>query len=643
MTLIKVSLTLLAGLLSASLLPLPFIAWYIAFALSAIFALSAYRESRDYQPDHPAHEFTRTLLLIALFALAGLRVASDPNSQSAGVHASHSVCSVSAAGADESARLNLLLRPICQLREMFSERILALYDEPENALVDGIVIGDESRIPRSLQSAFRITGTAHIVAISGANFTVLIWILMAFVRRVTARWWTVAALLPFILGYTLLTGGSAPIVRAAILSALTLVGMTVGQVKDGESSLAFSAAAMSFVSPSVLFDAGFQLSVTATLGILLWNRPLARSLEHGLSARVPEADHGRIRAIVDLANELILTSLSAQVLTTFVGASLFGEFSWVSLPCNAAIALLQTPLMIGGIVSLAVSYLSFDLGVLIARGTAVFPALTIRLVELFARIPGASRPFALTKAQCWLICFGIVIAWKTRARWFAYLLALRDDWNSGGKRDAAASIAMAVLFFATAAAWRSAAPNAGRLFGRAEIHVLERNGNFTLTARTKRGNEIRIHSGLETATLNGNALLGDGNGDTTLDALTGMDRTAVQEIQVGEMTITRLFSHVSGDALQFGTGRFSLLIPNGAPPSAFEARGVEWRGASLVLIRPLDGTAEWIRALSEAGAKEPWRVLPGWIDLKLSPAFSLSCDGKRYFYRNGAIEKKGGL
>lgn len=634
MTLIKISLTLLAGLLSASLLPIPFTAWFIAFALSAIFALSAHRESRYYQPDHPAHEFTRTLILIALFTFAGLRVANEPDPVPSSVRGSRSVCPRFAAVEGELGRLNPLLRPVCRLRAKFSERILSLYDEPENALVDGIVIGDESRISRSLQSAFRITGTAHIVAISGANFTVLIWILMAFVRRVTTRWWTVIALIPFIAGYTLLTGASAPIVRAAILSGLTLIGMTVGQTKDGESSLAFSAAVMSFVSPAVLFDAGFQLSVTATLGILLWNRPLARSLEHSLSAHVPEADSGRVKAVVDLANELILTSLSAQILTTFVGASLFGEFSWVSLPCNAAIALLQTPLMMGGVISLAVSYLSFDLGVLIARCVAFFPALTIRLVELFARIPGASRPFSLTKAQCWLICFGIVVAWKMRDKWIAYLSELREDWRSGKKRNVMTGLALAILLFTAAAVWRSAAPNAGKIFGRAEIHVSETGGNLALTVRTRRGNEIRIGGDLETVTLNGRAMFG--NGDATLqpDRLTAADRTAVQEIHVGEMTLTRLFSNVAGDALQLGDERFSLMIPNGAPPSAFEARGVEWRDASLVLIRSRDGYADWVRALTEAGAKEPWRVLPGLINLKLSPVFTIQCDGKRYFYRN---------
>ena len=135
----------------------------------------------------------------------------------------------------------------------------------------------------------------------------MIWILAAIVRRVSTRWWISLTLLPFILLYTLLTGASAPIVRAAILSALTLIADTFGERKNGESALAFSAALMSFVRPMILFDVGFQLSVMATLGILFFNQPLANLVRKGLS-RSGLSDAKALGTVVDLLNDLILTS-----------------------------------------------------------------------------------------------------------------------------------------------------------------------------------------------------------------------------------------------------------------------------------------------------------------------------------------------
>ena len=103
---------------------------------------------------------------------------------------------------------------------------------------------------------------------------------------------------------------------------------------------------MSFVRPMILFDVGFQLSVMATLGILFFNQPLANLVRKGLS-RSGLSDAKALGTVVDLLNDLILTSLSAQVFTTFIGAAAFSQFSRVSLAANAAIALFQSPIMIG--------------------------------------------------------------------------------------------------------------------------------------------------------------------------------------------------------------------------------------------------------------------------------------------------------
>ena len=55
----------------------------------------------------------------------------------------------------------------------FKERALSslyrLYPDPEASLLAGILLGVESGIPSEVAQAFRDTGTAHIIAISGFN------------------------------------------------------------------------------------------------------------------------------------------------------------------------------------------------------------------------------------------------------------------------------------------------------------------------------------------------------------------------------------------------------------------------------------------------------------------------------------------
>jgi competence protein ComEC len=52
--------------------------------------------------------------------------------------------------------------------------IAQILPEPQASLLTGILLGDDAGVPQSLQEAFRITGTSHILAISGYNITILV-------------------------------------------------------------------------------------------------------------------------------------------------------------------------------------------------------------------------------------------------------------------------------------------------------------------------------------------------------------------------------------------------------------------------------------------------------------------------------------
>ena len=52
------------------------------------------------------------------------------------------------------------------------------FPQPQAALLSGILLGVDSGLPRALQDDFRTTGTAHIIAISGFNISVIAAVLM---------------------------------------------------------------------------------------------------------------------------------------------------------------------------------------------------------------------------------------------------------------------------------------------------------------------------------------------------------------------------------------------------------------------------------------------------------------------------------
>jgi competence protein ComEC len=89
------------------------------------------------------------------------------------------------------------------------ETLKILFPEPESALLAGILLGEESAIPTALEDAFKRTGTAHIVAISGFNISIIAGVFLSLAKRLPRRLpgWLVAMV--GIGLYTALVGASA--------------------------------------------------------------------------------------------------------------------------------------------------------------------------------------------------------------------------------------------------------------------------------------------------------------------------------------------------------------------------------------------------------------------------------------------------
>ena len=96
--------------------------------------------------------------------------------------------------------------------------------------------------------------------------------LLLFGRLLGPRRGAAAAALGILL-YTLLVGTSPAVVRAALMAGLSLFARQIGRHQHGLNSLALVAAGMSAFNPQVLWDIGFQLSFSATLGLVLYAEP----------------------------------------------------------------------------------------------------------------------------------------------------------------------------------------------------------------------------------------------------------------------------------------------------------------------------------------------------------------------------------
>jgi competence protein ComEC len=279
---------------------------------------------------------------------------------------------------------NILLRQVYAFKDQAFAHIDRIFPDPEAALFAGILLGNDNGLPASLQQAYKNTGTAHIIAISGFNIAIIAGLFVAlFSRLLGRRKGSIIAILGILL-YTLLVGATASVVRAAIMGGLAIFARQLGRRQNGLVTLSFTATLMALFNPQVLWDVGFQLSFAASLGLILYAQPLEAWAVRLISRFVPSEKAEKIAG--PIAAYLFFT-LAAQLTTLPIMAYQFGRISLISLVANPFILPAQPAVMVLGGLALILSFIYLPLGKLAGWIAWPFAAYTNRTVEFFNGFP----------------------------------------------------------------------------------------------------------------------------------------------------------------------------------------------------------------------------------------------------------------
>ena len=202
---------------------------------------------------------------------------------------------------------------VYKLRTQALNRVYQLWPDPEASLLAGILLGIETGISDQVQKAFRETGTTHIIAISGFNITIIAGLFSRlFSRLLNPRQGALAAGLGICL-YTMLVGADAAVLRAAVMGVLSIFARQIGRRQHGINAAALASLIMALINPQIPWDISFQLSLSATLGLILYADPLSGWFVKTCSRVLPAEKAQRLAGPV---SEYVLLTFAAQ-LTTF--------------------------------------------------------------------------------------------------------------------------------------------------------------------------------------------------------------------------------------------------------------------------------------------------------------------------------------
>lgn len=197
----------------------------------------------------------------------------------------------------------------------------------EAAFVAGLTVGERAAFSEEFKEALQRSGTTHLVALSGYNVSIIVQYLMPVALWLTRRR-RAAFTLTFlaIVGFTLMAGAEASLVRAAIMGSLVLLARESGRLFDMRQAIVLAAVAMVVANPKVLaFDVGFQLSFLALLGIAY----LAPVVRQWLGHRDTETGFGW--------RTMFSETIAAQLAVAPLLIAQFGSVSLTSLIANLAV------------------------------------------------------------------------------------------------------------------------------------------------------------------------------------------------------------------------------------------------------------------------------------------------------------------
>ncbi|HUD19780.1 MAG TPA: ComEC/Rec2 family competence protein [Patescibacteria group bacterium] len=315
--------------------------------------------------------------------------------------------------------------------ETLTGLINSLLHEPQAGLLNGIIFGTKATLDPSLKNSLIETGTLHIIALSGMNISILVTLVGLVLYKVFRR--PIANLLTIviIIGFIFFVGPSPSVIRAGIMGGISLLSVAFGRQKWPLLSWILAVIIMLLLNPPWIGDLSFQLSVMATLGIIIFgstsgvsdavffggakriNLATNRHTTASLSEAAPISLDGNVKVDIGrtfsapqntypqrlirwlwllIADDLRVT-LAAQAFTIPIILFQLHRISLISPLTNILIGWLMAPIMALGFTVIIMGMFFMPLAQLVAWFVWLPLTYVLWIIDLTAKIPFASISF----------------------------------------------------------------------------------------------------------------------------------------------------------------------------------------------------------------------------------------------------------
>ncbi len=314
-------------------------------------------------------------------------------------------------------------------------------DPKARGLLRAWFLGDRSGLTDSLAEAFRSSGLAHLLAISGLHVGLVglftyrllksllkrsVWILLRFSVEKIA----VLGCLPIVLAYVLLVGSPMTAVRAATMFVLFVGSLLLDRARAVWNSLAVAGLLILLWDPAALFSVSFLLSFAAVAGLLAAGSAW-KPLPPGRPSKEPRTGVRLWRHARAWAWRVFTATLVATIATAPLTAFTFNRITPLGVFANVVVVPVVGWLVIPfGLVTAVAALVCPPAAVPLLRITSAGAKWVAAAAEVCAQIPFASlrvgTPSLLEMAMLYFAFFAWFGArespWRKRVVWVSLIV-----------------------------------------------------------------------------------------------------------------------------------------------------------------------------------------------------------------------------
>ncbi len=141
------------------------------------------------------------------------------------------------------------------------------------------LFGDKDLLSDKQYNAYKLSGVAHLLAVSGLHVGIIVGILTKALNfRKSKNWWKFGVIAGLLMLYSYICGYSISVLRASIMALIFMMSEILGREYDSFNSISIAGIVIFIINPLCIFDVAFLLSFGCVIGITMLYMPIEKAL-----------------------------------------------------------------------------------------------------------------------------------------------------------------------------------------------------------------------------------------------------------------------------------------------------------------------------------------------------------------------------